>query len=150
MLRYFLFIAVLGTLSFVGIHQVSLHSNESIQGDWEELSWNYIKSDKKIRIEDDAVIKYELASHLVVHQFEHWRILSNNRMEFKDSKGLKHSCSWYLKGRGNILELVHPNNTKETYTIKNINDSILEMHVETAVHARGVLKIVLLRKHEEV
>lgn len=131
------------------IYSFSKKMDESLVGNWKEVSWNYAKSDKKIKAIDNADLKFELANHLVVHKFEQWNILPNNQMNFKDSIGNIHHCKWYLKGRGNILELVHPDKSKETFLVKSTKNNQLELHVETAVHARGILKITLKRLDNE-
>lgn len=118
---------------------------KKIEGTWKELVWEYEKVDKNDTVNKDfkSVSSYvkEIASqNLVIHKAEKW-IFKPNRKLILEGKDTTKEITWTIKGRGNILELKHDDNTIENYSLTEISDKKLVLNFNTNTDVRGIARL---------
>ncbi|MCO6358507.1 lipocalin family protein [Roseivirga pacifica] len=128
-----------------------LAPDKLIVGSWEEVSWEYEKVNHKggSSFEIDEKQKQEITKNLVIHQSETWEFNDDGSLIFYDGEKVKESLAWNVKGRGNILELIHNNKTLEDYEIQEITKDSLVIHFHSDLQVRGIVKLTFKRKRTE-
>lgn len=124
------------------------HSNypeKAIVGEWKESSWVYDRNNdhSKVKQEIGAEERYDIANHLVIHEFENWTFHNDYSIRLHERNGKEHHAKWRLKDRGRILTLMNDDGTNEVYSIETLKKNKLVLHFETNVHVRGIVKITL-------
>ncbi|GGZ12948.1 hypothetical protein GCM10007049_00860 [Echinicola pacifica] len=139
-----------GIFSLLSSH----HSpDERLVGRWREISWQYEKLDSPSTASDASIfaisehIKREISRDLVIHQAETWEILPHGQMQLHLQGGEIKALDWRLKGRGHILKLMGKNRPLEHYQIQKLNGDSLEVHFNSDLQTRGIIKMTFVKEH---
>lgn len=131
---------------------------QSIIGQWEEVSWEFEKSDHPTDslLQLDDFQKAEICKNLTLHQAEIWEFKPGKQISLYNKK--KHPIQhleWTIKGRGNILKIQHTdqdyrhplihNLATETYQIQEIHNDTMVMHFNFDLQVRGIVKMTFKR-----
>ncbi|MCF8714531.1 hypothetical protein JM658_06770 [Joostella atrarenae] len=123
----------------------STSPNKEIVGVWEETSWRYEKLPVKNNKYIDEAIKKDITAGLIIHEAETWEFLPNGEV-LLSSDDIKKKLEWRLKGRGHILKLKYPDFKNEHYNLYKINDKEMELHFQSDIQARGIVKLTFKKK----
>jgi len=131
---------------------ISLQSPERlIQGTWKEKEWYIEKGETTgFGIINQQALRNEILSDLQLSHFGIWDF-QKDKLTTYDMAQQSSSVDWLIKGRGHILELRRAGQRIETFQIQQINDDLLELHLNFDLQVKGVMKIVLerVKKSEE-
>ncbi len=142
--RYIGFFA-LGISLFILLISMSNNPENTIEGQWKELVWEYEKVDKNDTITNDYnnvsdFVKDVVGENLVIHKAESWIFKPNGKLILKGSDYSK-EVNWTIKGRGNILEIKYDNNNYEHYSLTELSDNKLVLNFDTDTHTRGIARL---------
>lgn len=120
-------------------------------GRWEEVLWKYEKldapggeiSESTFQINDQ--VKQEISKGLVIHEAEIWEVEPDGKINLYKKNGKKDVLQWRLKGRGNILKLSGKDNSLEHYQIQKLTADTMEIHFNTDLQARGIIKMKFVK-----
>ena len=144
-IRYLSFFAV-GIFLFVSLISMANSPETTIEGEWEELVWEYEKVDKindttKADYDNVSVyVKDVVGQNLIIHKAEKWIFCPNGKLILKGENYSK-EISWTIKGRGNILELKYDNNNVEHYSLTELSNDKLVLNFDTDTHTRGIARL---------
>ena len=114
-----------------------------IRGSWQETNWSYEVVDLS-EGDDEAdflkQVKRSVGRGLVLHQAETWDFFPDHRLRLTGG-GQTTEARWYIKGRGNILRIVHPGGDTENYEIDRLDRGTLRLQFETDIQARGIASL---------
>ncbi len=124
---------------------MSNNPENTIEGQWKELVWEYEKVDKNDTITNDYdnvsdFVKDVVGENLVIHKAESWTFKPNGKLILKGSNYSK-EVNWTIKGRGNILEIKYDNNNCEHYSLTELSDNKLVLNFDTDTHTRGIARL---------
>lgn len=139
------FVVIVTTITLV--LSKSTPPNMEIVGVWEETSWKYEKLPVKSNEYIDDAIKSDITEGLIIHEAETWEFLPNGEV-LLSSEDRKKKLEWTLKGRGHILKLKYPDFKNEHYNLYKINDKEMELHFQSDIQARGIVKLTFKKKEE--
>lgn len=125
---------------------VSAESPEKLLvGNWKETDWIYEKVERsgEAGTSVSESLKQEITSGMVIHQAENWKFYTDGTAIFQSSAKEPTLVNWTLKGRGHILILHHEDGREEHYHIRQLNSSDMELHFESDLQVKGIVKIVL-------
>ncbi|QDH79830.1 hypothetical protein FKX85_12620 [Echinicola soli] len=115
-------------------------------GKWEEVMWKYEKLDSSednvfdsFRINEQ--LKQEISRELVIHKAETWEIMPDGAVVLHKKDGSSEQLYWRLKGRGHVLKLFGHGDSLEHYQIQKLTDETLEIHFNSDLQARGIIKM---------
>ncbi len=140
---------ILGFFAIGSIYIITHSQNHevSILGKWKEVAWEYEKVDAGnsafMNINNNQ--KAEAWKNITLHQAEVWEFMPDKTVKLFSNNQLIENMRWNIKGRGNILELNHYNNRKESYQIQEINDDLLIIHFNLDLQVRGIVKMTFKR-----
>lgn len=135
----------LGISLFILLISMSNNPENTIEGQWKELVWEYEKVDKNDTITNDYdnvsdFVKDVVGENLVIHKAESWTFKPNGKLILKGSNYSK-EVNWTIKGRGNILEIKYDNNNCEHYSLTELSDNKLVLNFDTDTHTRGIARL---------
>jgi hypothetical protein len=152
-MKLIVYIWIIFVLFFIGAVYVVTHARsyeQSIIGRWQEVSWEFEKSDAP-EAGDTAVLlsgsqKDEIWEGLTIHKAELWEFRPEKEINLYDAnrRTLK-KLEWTIKGRGNILEIRHPDHHTENYQIQEIKDDQMVVHFNFDLQVRGIVKMTFKR-----
>lgn len=120
--------------------------DEWIIGNWTEVKSSFEKIDIEPGLAlDSTTLIHEISAGLLIHQTEKWEFKPNGVLVLHKSKKKDELLKWQLKGRGNILEITHPNNTIEQYQIQYKDDQQVNLHFNFDLQVRGIMKLSFKR-----
>ncbi len=134
-----------GIFLFVTLMSMSKNPENSIEGQWEELVWEY----EKVDINENSslgfnsistYVKEMVGENLVIHQVEQWNFLPNGKLILKGKEYSK-QVSWCMKGRGNILEIKYDNQNVEHYNVTELSKDKMILNFDTDIHTRGIARL---------
>lgn len=151
--KVFIFSILLVVLTFV---MISLDKKEeNLIGDWEEVEWVFEQNrNPHVTINDNAdtlsaAVKAEIGRNLLIHTAESWKFNANNQLYIQKSNKEENTCRWYVKGRGNILEIMNPDkNITETYEIVHLSKDSLVLSFEVDIQLQGLAKMKFKRTND--
>ncbi|AGA78867.1 hypothetical protein [Echinicola vietnamensis] len=115
-------------------------------GKWEEVMWKYEKLDSSegnvfdsFHINDQ--LKQEISRELVIHKAETWEIKPEGELLLHKKNGASEHLHWRLKGRGHVLKLFGHGDSLEHYQIQKLTDDTMEIHFNSDLQARGIIKM---------
>lgn len=143
-IRYIGFFA-LGISLFILLISMSNNPENTIEGQWKELVWEYEKVDKNDTITNDYdnvsdFVKDVVGENLIIHKAESWIFKPNGKLILKGTNYSK-EVNWTIKGRGNILEIKYDNNNCEHYSLTELSDNKLVLNFDTDTHTRGIARL---------
>lgn len=115
-------------------------------GEWEEIGWEYEKIDPSPETYTisigaiDQQQKSEISQNLVIHKAEKWQFRPTGEIKLIKQNGTMESLEWRIKGRGNILKLIY-GSKNEHYQIQKLNPKLMEIHFNSDLQARGIVKM---------
>ncbi|WP_200979230.1 hypothetical protein [Echinicola sp. 20G] len=122
--------------------------SEKLLGDWEEVSWEYEKLDAAQGEEEWTLsksitqqLKQEISQELAIHKAETWSFFPDGKISLEGKNGKASTLSWTLKGRGHVLKLFGHADSVEHYQIQKLTDDTMEIHFNTDLQARGIIKM---------
>ena len=135
----------LGISLFILLISMSNNPENTIEGQWKELVWEYEKVDKNDTITNDYdnvsdFVKDVVGENLIIHKAESWIFKPNGKLILKGSNYSK-EVNWTIKGRGNILEIKYDNNNCEHYSLTELSDNKLVLNFDTDTHTRGIARL---------
>lgn len=151
--KAFIFSILLVVMTFV---MISLDKKEeNLIGSWKEIEWTFEQNrNPHVTINDNADtlsadVKAEIGRHLLIHAAENWKFNANNQLYIRKSDEEKNLCRWYIKGRGNVLEIMNPdNNITETYEIVHLSKDSLVLSFEVDLQLQGLAKMKFKRTND--
>lgn len=150
-----LFLIILCTLPFIIyfssfglVIQNIINPELQLIGEWNEVAWEFEKVNKDAT--NKAVeyanateyVKRVTGQHLVIHEAEKWEFTPNGELVLMGNDYTK-KVSWYIKGRGNVLQLKYDDGTTEFYNISQLDDTTMILHFDSDIHIRGIAKLTL-------
>lgn len=143
-IRYISFFG-LGISLFVILVSMSNNPENTIEGQWKELVWEYEKVDKNDTTTSDFntisdYIKESAGENLVIHKAEKW-IFKPDGILILQGKDYSKTVNWRIKGRGNILEIKYNKNNFEQYNLTELSDDKLVLNFDTETHTRGIARL---------
>ncbi|UII26228.1 hypothetical protein LVD15_23490 [Fulvivirga maritima] len=125
-------------------------AEDKVLGRWQEVSWEYEKIDKKREVGEEnwdinEQQKYEISQGLVFHEAETWHFLPTGELELYNQTGLLSQLEWRIKGHGNILKLEKTDAEVEHYQIQKLDDNKMEIHFNTDLQVRGIVKMTFVK-----
>jgi hypothetical protein len=135
----------LGISLFILLISMSNNPENTIEGQWKELVWEYEKVDKNDTTTNDYnnvsdYVKDVVGENLIIHKAESWTFKPNGKLILKGSNYSK-EVNWTIKGRGNILEIKYDNNNCEHYSLTELSDNKLVLNFDTDTHTRGIARL---------
>lgn len=135
----------LGISLFILLISMSNNPENTIEGQWKELVWEYEKVDKNDTTKSDYntvsdFVKDVVGENLVIHKAESWTFKPNGKLILKGTNYSK-EVNWTIKGRGNILEIKYDNNNCEHYSLTELSDNKLVLNFDTDTHTRGIARL---------
>ena len=115
-----------------------------IVGTWQQTSWEYEKLDLPpggVPADFLEAVKHSVGAGLIMHQAETWEFLPGQSLRVVNGEEVE-VVQWRLKGRGHILQIIHDNGVTENYHLEKLNDSTLQLNIETNIQARGIARLV--------
>ncbi|MBT0606815.1 hypothetical protein [Aequorivita echinoideorum] len=142
---YAIFMAMLLCCIFILAKKSS--PEQLIIGEWEEVSWEYEKTDHEngVHVFIDENQKDEIAQNLIIHKAEVWKFTEDKTLVFSKGTAQMEQLKWNMKGRGHILELKHNEIGSENYQIAEINQDTMVMHFNFDLQVRGIVKMTFKR-----
>ena len=138
-------VAICGFMGFYLTIENVPSPEELIVGRWEELKWEYEKVNKAENdstnykhISDD--VKDLIGQNLIIHKAETWIFLPGRKVRLLGENTDK-TVKWSIRGRGNILQFKHDNETIENYNLTKLDDNTMELHFDADIQARGIAKL---------
>ena len=125
----------------------STSPEKNLIGSWKEIAWEYEKvenySEDGIPISKtiSKQIKQEIVQDLIIHQAEIWTFSPNGELILKGEQMPVKPLDWNLKGRGNVLSLIHPDLKTEKYNVSVVNKDEMILYFDSDIHARGIVKM---------
>lgn len=138
-LKIFIICALIA-LPFVLLELTNGRIENRLTGRWREVSWTYEKANTK-EMEIYEEVQDHISKDLVIHKAEVWSIRPNGNILLKNRHGKTVNLKWMLKGRGNILKLIHNDTLVEHYQIQKLTDTKMILHFENDIHTKGLIKI---------
>lgn len=126
---------------------------ELIVGKWEEVDWNFERINVDSTEVNSNLLAYqkdELYNNMIIHQGEEWKFCPKKELTLtpKDHSEEK-KIKWYLKGRGNILELRYGNNVVESYQVHKLTKDTMVIYYNFDLQMRGSVKITFKKVEEQ-
>ncbi|AWW32090.1 hypothetical protein DN752_19190 [Echinicola strongylocentroti] len=119
-------------------------------GKWEEVMWKYEKLDSpegnvldSFHINDQ--LKQEISRELVIHKAETWEVRPDGTILLHKKGEEVDELHWRLKGRGHVLKLFGHGDSLEHYQIQQLTDDTMEIHFNSDLQARGIIKMVFVK-----
>lgn len=134
----------LGFFLFISLISMAKNPEMTIEGEWRELAWEYEKVNKNDTVNSDFIkvssyVKDVAGLDLIIHKAEKWKFYPDGRLILQ-GKNYTKEIAWVIKGRGNILELKHGNNT-EHYSLTELSDNKLILNFDTNTNTRGIARL---------
>lgn len=144
-----IYIIVLALLvsGFTLLINVSLPPERLILGEWQETNWSYEMVDLPIGAERRDFleeVKRSVGQGLIQHQAEKWVFLPDHRLMLTGEQN-EVEARWFIKGRGHILHIIHPDGSKENYVVDQLDRNGLRLQFETDIQARGIASLAFSR-----
>lgn len=143
---WFNYIAFLsfGLVLFTALLSMSQSPETQIEGEWKEQAWEYEKVNSNDTTKSDftkvsSYVKNVAGLDLIIHKAERWKFCPDGRLILQ-GKNFTKELHWFIKGRGNILELKYSNNT-ERYTLTELSDNKLVLNFNTNANMRGIARL---------
>ncbi|GGD32406.1 hypothetical protein [Flavobacterium orientale] len=135
------FVVIVATI--ITTISLSQSPEKKIVGQWNELSWEYERVDmvndtNNKEITDD--VKKIIGQHLLIHEAETWKFLSNGKLVLKAGEN-ERLVDWKIKGRGHILQLKYDNDVVENYNLTELNNNVMVLNFDSEIQARGIAKL---------
>jgi len=130
-------------LSFTGALIDQKSPEQLIEGEWKEVSWKYelAQNTHESGSELSAHQIREISGDLKIHKAEIWKF-SKNQLSLYDQHGqLLTTLTYYLKGRGNILELKSDGISGEKYEIRQLDNETLELFLSFDLQIRALVRL---------
>lgn len=114
-----------------------------ILGSWDEVSWEYerVNSTENSNLPLDNLVKKEICSNMFIHEAETWVFKKNNRLQLVKRGHEEEELIYNLRGRGNILEMIHKDNGTEIYQIQDLTKNKLVLHFNFDLQVKGIVKM---------
>lgn len=124
-----------------------------IVGKWEEVAWDFERINVDSTKLDGKLLSYqkkELYNNMMIHQAEEWEFYPKKELTLKP-KDLSETkkVKWFLKGRGNILELKYGNNAVESYQLHKLTKDTMVIYYNFDLQMRGSVKITFKKVQEK-
>jgi hypothetical protein len=154
-MRFIFFTYSIFFIVFVGSIYIVTHTQsyeQSIIGRWEEVSWEFEKADQptKDSILIDGSQKAEICKNLTIHEAEMWEFKPGREISlYNNTQQPIQNLEWTIKGRGNILEIRHPNHQVENYRIQELQNDTMIIHFNFDLQVRGIVKMTFKRIQPE-
>lgn len=122
-----------------------------IVGDWKEVSWEYEKMDhgqskETSWIKDiDEHQKREISKSMIIHEAEIWSFDKDGGLRLANDVSDVEQVTYQMKGRGNILKLIHDNQRLEHYEIQQLSKDSLVLYFNFDLNVRGIVKLTFER-----
>jgi len=124
-----------------------------IVGKWKEVAWNFERINVDSAKLDGNLLSYqkkELYNNMMIHQAEEWEFCNKKQLTLKSKDPFEEKkLKWFLKGRGNILELKYGNNTVESYQVHKLTKDTMVIYYNFDLQMRGSVKITLKKVQEQ-
>lgn len=141
-------IIALGLLGLSGMISRSESPDVQLLGAWEEVAWEYEKTDQPGMKQNSSLkaqfLKENAADDLSIHQSERWEFSNNGALCLEAPQGSS-TVKWCLKGRGHILQ-IDKDGRKEYYNIMELNDSSMILNFDLDLEVRGIAKLTFKKK----
>jgi len=145
-------IVVVFFLILLTFRLIALDKREgTLIGTWKESEWTFGQirnphvSTTEVVDTASTELKKELGKNLLLHTAESWKFNVDNRLYIKKGNE-EYVCRWYIKGRGNILEIKNENNgITETYEIVRLSDDSLVISFDVDRQMQGLAKMKFKR-----
>ena len=135
-------------LGFFLMFRMAPSPEQLILGEWEELSWEYEKTDignLELKTEASEEVKELIGKGLIIHQAEIWHFIPGGKLRLIGGNTEK-QVTWRIKGRGHILQLRYADSTVENYNLTGLSTEQMRLNFETEVHARGIAKLTFKKR----
>lgn len=142
--KYLAFFSIILVL-FLTLISVSKSPEKTIEGEWNELIWEYEKVLKNDTVNADYkevknYVKDKIGEKLVIHKAEKWIFQPNGKLLLKGIDYTK-EVDWCMKGRGNILELKYDDDNVEHYNLTELSKDKLILNFDTDKHTSGIARL---------
>ncbi|UCS95807.1 hypothetical protein KZP23_13395 [Echinicola marina] len=144
----YLGITVLLLTGVVSLMAYDISPDNKLLGEWKEVSWEFEKLDEAVDHEFWGIsksitdqLKKEISRELAFHEAEVWKFYPDGKISLEGSNGKRASLFWRLKGRGHVLKLFGHADSIEHYQIQKLTDDTMEIHFNTDLQARGIIKM---------
>lgn len=140
------FYGILGllTMSFTGAIFNNKGPDKLIVGRWQEVNWKYelVNDPTKAGLDLTSSQIHEITDGLNIHKAEIWEFGSDNTLNLFAKNGeLIRTLTYYVKGRGNIIELKQDGLAGERYEIQYLDDGSLELFLNFDLQVKGLVKL---------
>lgn len=134
----------------IGMMSMDRSNEYKVQGVWREVAWEYEKMDTDVKKSDgawsiDERQKLEISEGLSIHEAETWNFSKDGTLELYRNNQLLSELTWKIKGRGHILKLIGKDDKAEHYQIQKLGDNLMEIHFNTDLQVRGIVKMTFVR-----
>lgn len=134
-----------GIIGIATLLCLSDNPEKAIEGEWNELAWEYEKVENKDSLLADYqgisnYVKETIGQDLIIHKAEKWQFLPNGILLLKGENYTK-EVNWSMKGRGNILEIKYDNTSVEHYNLTELSKEKLILNFDTDTHTRGIARL---------
>lgn len=124
-----------------------------IVGKWEEVDWNFERINVDSTKVNDEFLDYqkeELYDNMMIHQGEEWEFFPKKKLTLKPKdQSQEKKIKWFLKGRGNILELKYGDNVVESYQVHKLTKDTMVIYYNFDLQMRGSVKITFKKVEEK-
>ncbi|GAB3652222.1 hypothetical protein GCM10028791_21670 [Echinicola sediminis] len=126
--------------------------DSKLLGQWKEVMWSYEKLDPKDKVNSELSLlisdqlKKEISKGLVIHKAETWEIMPDGKLLLHKTGGDQEELQWRLKGRGHVLKLYGKGTCLEHYQIQKLTADTLEIHFNSDLQARGIIKMKFVKQ----
>lgn len=143
----------IGIIALLTSGVISLMANDispdnKLLGEWKEVSWEFEKLDETGDQEFWGIsksitdqLKKEISRELAFHEAETWEFYPDGKISLEGENGKRSSLFWRLKGRGHVLKLFGHADSIEHYQIQKLTADTMEIHFNTDLQARGIVKM---------
>jgi hypothetical protein len=144
-LSFFLLLFTTGVLAII----FNDSPEKLLIGDWKEVGWQFEKVNHNGNLTDFSLSdlqKEEIYSNLIFHEAEVWKFTTDHHLALKIIGTPTENLYWNMKGRGNILELRHRNNSIENFEIQSLTEDTLIIHFSFDLQIKGIIKMTFKRE----
>jgi len=126
---------------------------ELIVGKWEEVDWNFERINVDSTEANGKLLAYqknELYNNMIIHQGEKWEFYPKKELTLTPKGNFEEKkIKWYLKGRGNILELRYGDDVVECYQVHKLTKDTMVIYYNFDLQMRGSVKITFKKAEEQ-
>src|SRR5690606_3155956 len=114
-----------------------------VLGEWKETDWQYMSFASPADSGADGFIsgieRAQYAEHVIYHEAESWCFNPDGTLILTKPEAT-YTLKWFIKGRGNVLELRYNDNRTEHYNMHITRDGVLELYHELDTGIKGTAK----------